>query len=669
MPSRFIMLCRSAVAQWIARVPYRATTRRLVVSGAVLLGCASITLASSAEDAKKLYDEGDFAKAAELLARTVEDDPANEPARILYAEALEKLNKRPEAQSAWRDLLQLSRVPANEHVARKAISRLRRLELDETDIGNLASADSPADAFKIPMPDIDWKGLEIIEDTRKIPSPIPVEHPYEVPPYSYETEHFTVYSHNETYSKLVAERAEIYLRFMLERLFGGKAWAVRFPIIVYSTVSDYNSNGGPQGSGGVTFGHVTGKTTKLLFFQLRPEWRRSGKGGGGDTGVWKYGLESVLPHELTHAVINEFFGRQEIPQWLHEAVAGRFEQTREHYFEAARLARSVVGGEYFRMRDLFEQEGYPERISQFYEQSAIVVLYLFEAGAEAMNVFLTELAQGNGHDAACAAVLGVPKEGAVEEFERRWVEWMKVRYIKNLDIKKDDTIVSDAAPSKNAVFRPWVNETDTFLGISDWRDLSMENLDGFHAVGASKADWSASSGVLVCDPKSADAPSVLGIRMNELAPVAVSCDVRYRGSPGDGRGWFGFTQLDAGDQDTRVETLAHLSDGNRHAVVALWSDDLALYVDGECVGRYPANQVGGDQADVDYPLAFLTYGPVEIQNCRAGKIQKFSDKALPAAEPEKDDKGKGGTEKEGERPRRGSRRERNKPAAPPAPGG
>lgn len=641
-----------------------------MVGGVVLLGCVSVTVAASTEDAKKLFDDGDFARAAELLTRTVADDPANEPARILQAEALEKLGKRTEAQSAWRDLLQLSRVPANQHVARKAISRLRRLELDETDIGNLAGSDMPVDAFKIPMPEIDWKGLEVVEDSRKVPSPIPSDHPFEVPPYSYETEHFTVYSHNEAYSKLVAERAEIYLRFMLERLFGGKAWAVRFPIFVYSTVSDYNSNGAPQGTGGVTFGHITGKTTKLMFFQLRPEWRRGGGGGGGgDKEVWKYGLESVLPHELTHAVINEFFGSQEIPQWLHEAVAGRFEQTREHYFEAARLARSVVGGEYFRMRDLFEQKGYPERISLFYEQSAIVVLYLFEAGAEAMNVFLTELAAGHGHDAACAAVLGVPEEGAVEEFERRWVEWMKVRYIKNLDIKKDDTIVSDAGPSKDAVFRPWVNETDTFLGISDWRDLNLGTLDGFLPVGAAKADWSASGDVLACDPKSTDAPSVLGIRMNEVAPVAVSCDVRYRGSPGDGRGWFGFTQLDAGNQDTRVEALVRLADGNQHPVVALWSDDLALYVDGECVGRYPANQVSGDQANIDYPVAFLTYGPMEIQNCRVGKIQKFSDKPLPTVEPDKDNKGQGGGEKEGERPRRGSRRERNKPAAPPSPGG
>src|SRR5207244_4181331 len=121
-------------------------------------------------------------------------------------------------------------------------------------------------------------------------------------------------------------------------------WAVRFPIFVYTTYDDYTRHGAPPGTGGVTNPeHILGKTKKVTIFQIKHDFRTSkNRGGGSDHDVWKYGIESVLPHELTHTVLIEFFGGQKTPQWLHEAVAGRFEQTRDHYGEAARLSRQVV---------------------------------------------------------------------------------------------------------------------------------------------------------------------------------------------------------------------------------------------------------------------------------------------------------------------------------------
>lgn len=628
----------------------------------VSLGTASsiVRAADQVDPARKLIDDGKFVDAVDVLKRRVADEPANEPARMLLAEAQEKAGALDDAMQTWRDLLKLSRVDEHLHTARKAISRMRRIQLDQTDIGDLDNREPMKDPFHIDMPEIDWKGLEVIEDSKYIPSPIPEDHPFEVPPFPYVTKHFTVYAANERYAKEVGERAELYLQFMLEKLFAGRAWAVRFPIFVYTTEQDYVQHGAPAGSHGVTFGHATGKSTKIMIFQIRPEDER-GRGGGGDK-PYKYALESILPHELTHAVINEFFGRQEIPQWLHEAVAGRFEQTRNHNYEAARLARQVVAGEYFRMRDLFEQKGYPERVGLFYEQSAIVVLYLFEAGPEAMNAFLTELANGNDHDAACAAALGIPKEGAVEEFEKRWVEWMKVRYIKDLDRKLDDTQMADAAVSYNKAFAPWVNELDTVASITNWRTIDTGSLDQFSGVGKSKEQWSAGGGVLRCEPAAADGASVLGIRMNEVAPVAISFDVKYLGSPG-ASSWFGLTQLDADSHDTPIEVLARLPDGAPHKVVGLWTDDLVLYVDDVCIGRYPARQIRGNMKEVDYPIALVAHGPVEVQNLRVATIQKFSDKPVVVAEaPKKEEPGKD-KPKEGER-RRGSRRERNKPASP-----
>lgn len=639
----------------------------------VVLSFCAAAYASDMDKVKALLDQNKYSEAIDLLVKETDENPAHEAARVLLAEGYEKADMPEKAATAWRDLAALSRNDANLRKARRAMARLRRLELDKQDLGETGKTDASKDPFKLPMPDTDWKGLEVIEDNKYLPAILPPPHNAEVPPLFYETQHFTVYSTNERLSKIIGERAEIYLDFMIQKLFNSRSWAVRFPIVVYTSAQDYQQHGGPANSAGVTFPEITGKAQAIVFFQLKPDFGRSGqsrggssRGGGGGQQVWKYGIESVLPHELTHGVLIEFFGAQETPRWLHEAVAGRFEQTRDHYGEAARLARKVVAGEYFRLRDLFEQKVYPERIELFYEQSAAVVLYLFEAGPDAMYAFLSELAAGNGHDAACAAALGIPEKGAVEEFEKRWVEWMRRRYIKDLDIKADATQTASADKSNSTFFLPWVNELDTVESISSWRNVdltdasssvgSSDSLKSFSSLGRPKEEWSAKDGILRCEIAAGEVPSLLGIRMNETAPVALTAEVRYLGSPGDPQRLFGFTQLDADGYDTRVEALATLRDNTPHKVVCLWTDDLALYVDGTCTARYPAFRVGANAQDIDFPLALVAFGPVEVQNLRIAQIKAFSEKPVVVQADKRDAKpeeptGRRGA-REGRRPRR-----------------
>ena len=606
----------------------------VAAAGALFVG-VSAARGVTIDDARTLVDEGKFQQAIDLLTKEVSENPAYESARVLLASAYEKAGLSDDAVSTWKDILSLSKNEETLRKARMAVARLRRLELDKLEAKSEA-VERPKDPIKLDMPEIDWAGLEVVEDNKYKPPILPPPFNWEVPPFAHETQHFTVYTANERLSKVIGERAEIYLAFMNKALFGGRSWAVRVPILVYSTVDDYNKHGGPVGSGGVTYGHITGKTQAVVIFQLKPDFSQGkGRGGGRASSsgkeVWKYGIESVLPHELTHAVMNEFFSSRKIPQWMNEAVAGRFEQTRDHYGEAARLARSVVAGEYFRMRDLFDQEGYPERIGLFYEQSAIVVLYLFEAGPEAMHAFLSELAAGNGHDAACAAALGIPEEGAVEEFERRWVEWMRQRYAKDLGKSSDNPDALAAGKSDNAVFQPWINELDTVESISSWREVDLTSLDSFKGVGAAKKDWSVENGMLRCKAEGTEGASLLAIRMNETTPMAITCDVKFLGSPGERNHLFGFAQLDAEGNDTRIEAVGPLRDNASHKVVCVWSNDLTVYIDGTCTGRFPAWQISGDARDVDFPIALVAYGPVEVQNLRVAKIERFSDKPVVAA--------------------------------------
>jgi tetratricopeptide (TPR) repeat protein len=606
---------------------------------AVLVAASLVALTAYATDlahVEALLDNGEFDDAVSLLAKEIELNPAHEAARVLLAETYEKANRIDEAEETWRTLVELSQSDSNIRRARRALSRLRRAEIDQIDF---SSRGERVDPFKIPMPETKWEGLEVVEDTRYGPPIFPPPRDYEVPPFAFETQHFTVYTANERLSKVIAERSERYLDFMTERLFGNRSWAVRIPILVYPTQQDYFKHGGPPGSSGVAFHNISGQTEAILLYQLAPGSRgSSGRRPGRDGGrkLWDYGIQSVLPHELTHAMINEFFAGRTAPRWLQEAVAGRFEQTRDHFGEAARLGRKIVTGEYFRLRDLFEQEQYPARIELFYEQSAAIVLYLFETGPETMYVFLSELAAGNSHDVALSAALGIPEENAVEEFERRWAAWMTRLYVEHPAADSAEIQTTECDKLDYPICLPWVDEVDTYRGLSSWRPIDMNSLDSFAGVGNSKKDWQISGGRLRCVATGRDARGVLGIRMNEPPPLIVACRVRWSPSLSDLQDqarWFGFAQLDSDVNDTRVEALAMLRANQDYEVICILSDDLAIYVvgdDGEsvCHGRYPAFHVSGDAPDIDYPLALVAYGPVNVRDIRVAHIDEFSDKPV-----------------------------------------
>lgn len=622
--------------------PLTLRTHRTITVWLILLaGIPGAARAFDIDETRALLDRGETEQAIKLLASEILENPAHEAARMLLASAYEKAGQHADAQKTWEQVLTLSASEEHLQTARKAICRLRRIELDEADLAAESAAASREDPFKIPMPPIDWDGLSKVEETKYLPPILPPPIQFEVPPFVHETKHFTVYTTNEELSRVVGERAEIYLAFMLDRLFGGRPWALRTPILVYTTYDDYREHGGPENSGGVVLGHSSGSGSSqaVLLFQFKPESSGGGGGrgprGGGGQEIWKYSIESVLPHELTHVVINEFFAGRKTPRWMHEAVAGRFEQTREHYAEAARLARKAVAGEFFRMRDLFEQEGYPEsqeRVELFYEQAAAVVLFLFEAGPVAMHAFLYELAEGHGHDAACAAALGIPEEYAVEEFERRWMDWMRRRYIKDLDEEKDGAQSGEPASLANPVFLPWANEMATIGGIGTWRDIPLDSLDAFGGAPNLSESWTVDNGVLRANVPAGQRSLLLPIRMNERAPLAVTFTVKSHASPAEPKAVIGLTQLDYAMNDLRVEAMAVLPDNNEHQITAIFGDDLAVYLDGKCTGRFAAVHHQHELApDVDYPLAAVTYGPVEIKGLKAVQIEKFSEEPLVTA--------------------------------------
>ena len=598
--------CAAAAAVWLLTVP-------APVRGAMMLY----------DQARTAFEAGDFGQAEELLAQVIRENPGHEGAYQIWAESLEKLGDLRAALDAWETL---KRIAADEDL--QTVARRQMLRLERALTAGRNEEPSFKDPFDMGDLEIDYAGLEEIEsrDYRGI-----------YPPFTYETRNFTVYACNEKLAKTAAEVCEKSLEFLLNRLLAGRAWAIRVPILIYADHDDYVKVGknSPR-SGGVTYQDHSGRTARIAIPQLYDE--ETVKHLKAKNSV-SYNLEDVLPHELTHMVINEFFGAQKIPLWLHEAFAQQMEQNREDYEEAAELARDAVAGEYFRFRDFFAAKRYPAthtKNMRFYNQSAAIAVFLLEHGPEATRAFLTELAHQDTHDAAISAAFAIPEEGAVEAFEKTWVEWMTQRYVK--DLKRDDREEPTVArESDSRLFKSPFDELTSVNTVEQWRAVKPEAPGECKGIGRSLRDWTLSPEMIRSKLPDEKAQSMLAVRMYEELPIAVKCRVRWTGEEDEHLGWFGFAVLDAQIEDTGIQALARLDDNRVHDLTCVIGDDIAVFLDDRCAGRYPVPP-WPDDVEVDYPVALVTHSPVEVMDLQVGTIVAFKDLAAD----EDEDQGKKG---------------------------
>jgi len=598
--------CAAFAAVWFLTVP-------APVRGAMMLY----------DQARAAFEAGDYAQADKLLAEELRENPGNEEAYRIWAETLEKLGDLQGSADAWETLKLVTANEELQNAARRQMLRLERILL--ADRREEPKFENPFDMGDL---GIDYTDLEEVDST---------DYRGIYPPFTYESRNFTIYACNEKLAKITAELSEKCLRFLLDRMLEGRAWAVRVPIFVYADHDDYVKVGGNSPwSGGVTVPDYIGRVAKVAIFQLYDE--KTVEEHGFKNRV-SQNLEDTLLHELTHVVINEFFGAQETPRWMHEAFAQQMEQNRKQYEEAAKLAQDAVAGEYFRFRDLFSARQYPATSSKsrrFYEQSATIATFLAERGPEATLAFLNELAHQKGHDAAIAAAWGIPEEGAVEALEKMWVEWMTQRYVK--DLKRDDREEPTVArESDSRLFRSPFDELASVNAIEQWRAVKPEGPGECRGIGTSLRDWTLGPEVITSKLPDEQSQSMLAVRMYEELPIAVKCRVRWTGREDENLGWFGFAVLDAQMEDMGVQALARLDDNRVHDLTCVIGDEIAVYLDDRCAGRYPVPP-WPDDVQVDYPVALVTYSPVEVTDFQVGTIDAFKDLAAD----EEEDQGKKG---------------------------
>ena len=575
----------------------------ILVISAMMLAWSAPGRGDVVEQADKSLRGGDFATTQALMAKEVEVNPGHEEAYILLARAYEKLGDKENAAKTWAELKRISADPDRVRTARLGVIRNRGLYKPKT-----PKADWKDDPFKVDIGAVDWRGLGVVENEQ-----------YDGirPPLWAEGTHFAVFACNQRLAETVLDLTEQYLNFLTEKFLDGRGWAVRIPILMYKNHDDYVRVGkNMEWSGGVTVQdqHGFGRTDHVALFALD----QSGK-------LDKEMILNTLPHELTHVVMNEFFGAQGVPRWLNEAIARRLEQVRDHYLEAARMGRGVSAGRYYRFRDLFEADSYPDGDSRkllFYEQSATIVLYLLEQGPDAMLAFLEQLRDGKGHDAAVAAALGIPEQGAIEVLETRWVKWSKDLYAQYLNDKEKED-VTEAATLDDGTLTDAFDELASVDKVETWHDIATSTLDAFRSQGDAHHEWAVANSRLTCATKHRVGGSILGIRTDDEPPMVLRCRVRATENPPSAGAVFGITMLDHRGDDTGIQVLVLLRDKRVHQLTCTVVDDITAYLDGQRMGRARALRSDLIDEDIYYPLGFVAYHPIEVWDIQTGLITGF----------------------------------------------
>ena len=105
-------------------------------------------------------------------------------------------------------------------------------------------------------------------------------------------------------------------------------------------------------------------------------------------------ISAVLPHEITHVILADWFTQQQIPRWADEGMAVLSEPVEEQRRRAADLNKPLTDDRMFRIADLMAMD-YPE--SQYwdlyYAQSVSLTRFLVDLGGPPLLVKFLQAAQ------------------------------------------------------------------------------------------------------------------------------------------------------------------------------------------------------------------------------------------------------------------------------------
>ncbi|MBA4190141.1 MAG: hypothetical protein C0467_19325 [Planctomycetaceae bacterium] len=231
---------------------------------------------------------------------------------------------------------------------------------------------------------------------------------------NFETANFVVEAPSPELARKFGEMAEFYRKEKALEWLGHEMpqWSRKCPLQVQVSMG--------SAGGATTFTFGSDQSGRPIVSSQRMEIR-------GDA---KQLLNSVLPHEVTHTVLAQHFGRP-VPRWADEGGSVLSENDEERFSHDVRCREILNAGRAFVLRTLFRMTEYPRDMTVLYAQGYSVTAYLVDkggSGREGRGKLLQFLGTGmNGNTAeswneAARRVYGYE---SVDGLERAWLDALR----------------------------------------------------------------------------------------------------------------------------------------------------------------------------------------------------------------------------------------------------
>jgi hypothetical protein len=134
-------------------------------------------------------------------------------------------------------------------------------------------------------------------------------------------------------------------------------------------------------------------------------------------------LESVLPHEMTHAVFAAHFGRP-LPCWADEGASISMELGADRQELETLFPRRLQQGRVLSLTELFATRNYPRDPLPLYAESLSVVRFLLTRGGK--QEFVSYLGDGIRSRDWAATTRTHYGYATLEDLEQAWLTWVRL---------------------------------------------------------------------------------------------------------------------------------------------------------------------------------------------------------------------------------------------------
>jgi hypothetical protein len=280
-----------------------------------LSAVAAVNVLTPTERIQKALDAlqaGEYLRAERAAARlATSGEEGARRAWIIAAAALERQGRYGEAERAYRRFLPACDGPLQRGYVAEQMRRCRLGADRSRQPRPLSATLSPDQRKELSAVDDDW--------------------------YTESSEHFVVEARNSPLAKLVARQAEVALTRICRIVLSGSAYPHAVAVHVWPDAKEYaaHATSAAEWSGGafVLQQDANGQLVRRIdLTQLDGE-------GQFDAAM----LDRVLPHEMCHLVLTEFFGDASCPLAVNEGLAMLAEATADN--GRVLLAGAALGGE------------------------------------------------------------------------------------------------------------------------------------------------------------------------------------------------------------------------------------------------------------------------------------------------------------------------------------